>query len=218
MAGDGRLERLRLSPPRLVRKYARGGIGAAQAPDEEVLVEVSPRQQLQITRDAVQSKANLVKAKDQGWRDLNEQPDQVTLLGARLEGNALTDLLGDSGVYSGKASFADGQVTSLSLDSQRDSKLEKKTYRFSQFDDGSKLYVAPGEDSGRHDLVLERPNGTIFVEHASQGSVDEGIGSLLQAGGLPDQTSESGSPGVEGTPWLSLLGDIAKQASQWNPS
>ena len=169
--------------------------------------------QLQENRQALSEKAAQVKAKDQGWKDLNSKPDQVTLVGARLEGNALTDLLGDNGVYSGKATFAGDTVQSMSVESQYDSSFHKKSFRHSRFEDGSELYVAPEGGDGQHRLVLAQPNGTIFIEQTTLADMDQSIDSVLKAGSIAPTDPGAETPGVQGTPWLNLLGDLAKNAS-----
>lgn len=162
------------------------------------------------TRAAVLQKAEQVKDLNDGFRDLDGDSDQVTLLGARLDGDALTDLLGGSGKYSGAAQMVDGQVIDLSLESQPTAFRSRKSYRYAELEDGSKLYVAPSDDDGQHRLVVEQANGTLLMETRPHSEVDDGVESLLSASGIP--SPESNLKGVQGTPWLSLFGQIAEQA------
>lgn len=149
--------------------------------------QVKAYAQVHQTKALVEAKLQEMKSVDETPKDLAPEPDRVAVCDLKLKGTGTKSFLGlkKKEKFTGHAEFQkDGSPKAMQLESDKNN----NSYRFEQLEDGSKVYAAPDTNKadGQHQVVVEKPDGTLFIDETFGRFVDSTIGGVKR-----DVTAES---------------------------
>jgi hypothetical protein len=119
----------------------------------------------------VEAKVKEMQGMDNTPKDLAPELGKVAVDEQKFSGTERSWGMLRKDRLTGAAEFdANQQVKTLHLQSEDDD----KAYRFQRMEDGSKAYGAPipGDDLNKHQIVIERPDGSLFMDTTSASGMD----------------------------------------------
>lgn len=146
------------------------------------------------TRRLVATKISEMAERDNTPKDIAPALNQVAVVDEKLRGVASTLGFNRKEVLTGTAQFDEkGEATKLNLTTHD----QRAAYRFELLEDGSKVYAAPtGEDFGVHQVVVERSDGTLFIDDSVFGTtVDLSVRHVVRHMDPEQAPKSSASPG-----------------------
>lgn len=125
------------------------------------------------TKQEVMKKADEVKTYDQSSYDLSPDVDKVALQNERLSTSDFMTAIQGRNKFDGVASYQEGRVTEMALDGHQGwSETGGEKFRYSRQEDGSQIFAAPAGKDDDYQVVMEKPNGTLFIEDIKGREVD----------------------------------------------